>query len=87
MVMNKEGYLFEAGGDYASVMSDSTTCLVVQDSDLDINYYEEYFARRVHCNYVAMDEIKGPIIISLVISDNQCVKILLRTYDVNNFFY
>lgn len=82
---NIEGYLFEAGGDYTSVFPEASTSLAVQDADLDINYYEEYFARRVHHNYVANDEGgKGNVIISMVQCEDDCVRILLRTFDVSS---
>jgi hypothetical protein len=88
LVANIEGYLFEAGGDYASVFPEASTSLAIQDADLDINYYEEYFARRVHHNYVTNDEGgKGNVILSMVQCEDDCVRILLRTFDVTIYFF
>lgn len=81
MVAKTEGYLFEAGGDYSAILPDATTLLYVQDADLDIGYYEEHFARRVHENYLANDEVKGYVVLSMV-NDEDCVRILIRTFDV-----
>jgi len=82
LVASIEGYLWEAGGDYSSVLPEASTQLMVQDADLDINYYEEYFARKVHHNYVTFDEGgKGNVILSMVQCEDDYVRILLRTFD------
>ena len=79
LLADVEGYRTEIGGTFEP--ADLVSVLQVEDADLDISYYEEYFDRRVHSNFLALDEGgKGPVVLSMVQCDD-CVRILLRTFD------
>ncbi len=55
--------------------------LILQDVEVDLNWYKEYFLPFPHENYVAMSETYGPIVISAV-KRGQLLRILIRFHSV-----
>ncbi|KAG9327722.1 hypothetical protein KVV02_006426 [Mortierella alpina] len=52
---------------------------LLQDRERDLDFYQTHFLDQIHFNYVASTTVQGPIIISMRVDQDDCVRILVRT--------
>ncbi|KAI8357139.1 hypothetical protein B0O80DRAFT_496853 [Mortierella sp. GBAus27b] len=53
--------------------------VLLQDREFDLEFYQAYFRERHHFNYVATMSTQGPIVVSIVVDQKGCIRVLVRT--------
>ncbi|KAF9909973.1 hypothetical protein BX616_011001 [Lobosporangium transversale] len=58
--------------------------ILLQDRENDLEFYQTYFYDKPHYNYMATTSEQGPIIVSVIVDHEGCIRILSRTTQRKN---